>query len=202
MTVDDTSTTSVLTVTTTSQTGPGTYPVSVAAVDGSGLAPSNGAQITDLFVTPLTPSYTLSASALTHVAVNPGGAVTSTITMTPVNGYTGTVTVFCTVTTPGTSGPFCAFTTPATSPFSTQLTVASPTSTLTVSTTSQTGIGTYPISVTAVDANNLAPSNGAQSLALVVTPPLTPSYSLSVSPLTPASINQFSGASALSLIHI
>jgi hypothetical protein len=204
VTVKDTSpSSSVLTVTTTSQTGVGTYPISVTAVDKTGLAPTNGEQSSYLFVTPLTPSYTLSASALTRVPVNPGGVVSSTVAMTPVNGYKGTVTVFCTVTTPpGASGPFCTFTTPATSPFSTQLTVTSPTSTLTVSTTSQTGIGTYPISVTGVDANNLPPSNGAQSLALVVTPPLTASYSLTVSPLTPASINQFTAASATSTVTI
>jgi hypothetical protein len=195
--------TSTLTVTTTSQTGVGTYPISVTAVDQSGLAPSNGEQFSYLFVTPLTPSYTLTTSALTPVPVNPGGVASSTVAITPVNGYKGTVTVFCTVTTPpGASGPFCTFTTPATSPFSTQLTVTSPTSTLTVSTTSQTGIGTYPISVSGVDANNLPPSNGAQSLALVVTPPLTRSYSLTVSPLTPASINQFTAASATSTVTI
>jgi len=192
-----------LTVSTTNQTGIGTYPIRLDAVDNGGLPPSNGEQFSHLFVTPLTPSYTISASALTPVPVNPGGVVTSIVTMTPVNGYNGTVTVFCAVITPpGSSGPFCKFTPPATSPFSTQLAVTSPTSTLTVTTTTQTGGGTYPISVTGVDANNLPPSNGAQSLALVVTPLLTLSYTLSLSPLTPDPISYFTVASPKSIITV
>ncbi len=107
-------------------------------------------------------SYTLNAAALTPGTVISGNTSTSSVTVTPSNGYTGTVVLSCSVTG-ATPAPNCSvnqstLTISATSPA---------TAIVTVSTSSSTPGGTYTISVAATDTNELAPSDGPQSLALI-----------------------------------
>src|SRR5438132_5662173 len=104
---------------------------------------------------------------------------------------TGVVTPSCTVTGGGTPLPSCMVGIPAIVGQPGLLTVPLP-----VITTSQTPTGTYTISVTAKDANGVAPSNGAQSLTLVVT---KPSYTLAAR-LAPTSVNP--GGVAVSAITV
>jgi phospholipase C len=103
--------------------------------------------------------YSLAASPLSPASIAAGNTATSTITLTPSAGYSGTVTLSCAAIS-GTDTPACSF-----SPNPVPLR-DNATSTLTVSTVINTPGGNYALSVTGDDANNLAPSNGAQSLTL------------------------------------
>jgi phospholipase C len=103
--------------------------------------------------------YSLAASALNPASITAGNTSTSTITLTPARGYSGSVTLSCDAIS-GTNSPACSFS-PNPVPVSGNVT-----STLTVSTVINTPGGNYTISVTGKDANNVAPSNGAQSLTL------------------------------------
>jgi phospholipase C len=112
---------------------------------------------------PPTPSYSLAAAALTPASITAGATSTSAITVTPANAYTGNVTLSCGKLSGGNAVPTCSF-----SPNPVPISGANAgTSTLTVSTTSNTSGGTYAISVTGSDAASLAPSNGPQALSLV-----------------------------------
>ena len=107
-------------------------------------------------------SYTLTAAALTPSTVTAGNMSTSTITVTSATDYANSVGLSCSVASSGTPPPSCSL-----SP--SRVTVSAPlpaTSTLTVSTSASTPGGHYSISVTGADANNLAPSNGPQTLTL------------------------------------
>ncbi|HEY6338482.1 MAG TPA: alkaline phosphatase family protein [Candidatus Sulfotelmatobacter sp.] len=106
-------------------------------------------------------SYTLTAASLNPGSITAGGTATSAISVTPGSGYSGSVTLSCGTLT-GNAAPACSF---STNPVTVSGGTAG-TSTLTVSTTSNTAGGTYTISVTGNDSNSLAPSNGAQSLSL------------------------------------
>lgn len=108
------------------------------------------------------PSYTLTASALNPGTVTAGNKSTSTLNLGPVGGYTGTVSLSCGTISGGTQAPTCAF-----SPSTVTISGVNPgISTLTVSTSTNTPGGTYAITVNAIDANKLAPSNGARALTL------------------------------------
>lgn len=105
--------------------------------------------------------YALAAAALNPGSITAGGTSTSVISVTPAGGYTGSVTLSCGAIT-GNSAPTCSF---STNPVTVSGTSAA-TSTLTLSSTINTPGGTYAISVAGKDANNVAPSNGPQSLSL------------------------------------
>jgi phospholipase C len=108
------------------------------------------------------PSYTLSAGALNPASITAGSRSTSTINLTPANGYTGSVNLSCGTISGGINVPTCSF-----SPSAVTISGMNPgTSTLTVSTSSNTPGGNYAITVNAIDANKLAPSNGARALTL------------------------------------
>jgi phospholipase C len=154
--------TSTLTVSTAASPAD-PYTVTVTGSDANKLAPSNGPQGLSLTVTAApVPSYSLGASALSPASITAGGTSTSTVTVTPANGYTGSVALSCTSITGGSPAPTCKF-----NPSSVAISGASAgTSKLTVSTTSSTPGGTYAITVSGSDANNLGPSNGQQGLSL------------------------------------
>ncbi len=111
---------------------------------------------------PVLPSYTLTAGSLNPGSVTAGTRSTSTIKLTPANGYTGSVSLSCGMISGGIHAPVCSF-----SPSAVTISGVNPgTSTLTVSTSTNTPGGSYAITVTASDANKLAPTNGAQALTL------------------------------------
>ncbi|MGO8795277.1 MAG: alkaline phosphatase family protein [Candidatus Sulfotelmatobacter sp.] len=128
------------------------------------LAGCGGSSGTTTVITPPpTPSYTLGATALNPATVTAGNTATSTVTVTPANGYTGSVNLSCSVI--ATSAPTCSFS-PSTVKISGTTAGAS---TLTVSTATSLGGGPYNVTVQASDTNNLGPSNGSQTLPLVMT---------------------------------
>jgi phospholipase C len=196
VTVNGTSGTSTLTVSTSSSTHGGTYTVSVSAHDANNLAPSNGSVVLTLTAVAVnSASYALTGTALTPDSVMPGNTSTSTITVTPANGYTGSVTLACSVTGAGTPAPTCSF-----NPAAVPVNGASGTSTLKVSTSSSTPVGTYTVSVSAHDANNLAPSNGSLALTLTTVAAVSASYTLTAAALTPNSVT--SGNTSTSTITV
>jgi hypothetical protein len=114
------------------------------------------------------PSYTLTGTALNPASVAAGGDATSTITVTPTNGpgkgYAGSVFLSCSSSPSGNDAPMCSF---SVNPI--VISSAAPvTSMLRVSTSGNTPDDSYIITLTGLDANNLAPSNGAQQLNLTV----------------------------------
>lgn len=148
-------------VTTSSLTPSGTYSISVSGRDANGLT-SNGPQSLTLVVTkPANPSYTLSAGAFVPGTVNRGGAATATITIAPSNGYnySGIVAVNC---NPTSTPPLPCM------PAIVTVSNGSGSGKVVVGTSSQTPAGTYVFSIAGADGNGLRPSNGAQSLTLVV----------------------------------
>ena len=157
--------TSLLTVTTASSTPAATYAISVTGSDANKTAPSNGVQMLSLTVTaPLTPGYTLGATALNPPSITAGGMTTSTITVTPANGYTGSVRLSCSSFTGGTPPPVCTFN-------PSFITINGPsagTSTLTVVTTPKVPGGSYAFTVTGIDNEVVGPSNGPQGLSLTI----------------------------------
>ena len=108
---------------------------------------------------PHDPSYSLAATALTPATVTAGNTTTSTITLTPDGGYSGTVSLSCSAMS-GANAPACSF-----SPNPVPVTGGG-SSTLTVSTNLNTPGGNYAFTVSAKDADNVAPTNGSQSLTL------------------------------------
>jgi phospholipase C len=111
------------------------------------------------------PSYAVTATPLIPASASAGSASSSTITVTPTNGYTGRISFSCGKITGGAQAPTCSFIPSA-------VVIAggaSGTATLTVSSSNGTPSGDYAFTVTGSDANNLAPSNGSQALALAIT---------------------------------
>jgi hypothetical protein len=80
---------------------------------------NGGGGLTDAFVVKYTqgasPTFSLSATALTPASVSPGGSATSTVTVTPAMGFSGTVTLSCAVSGPAGAVhlPTCAAATAA-----------------------------------------------------------------------------------------
>lgn len=109
-----------------------------------------------------TPSYKLAVTALNPSSITAGNTSTSTITVTPANGYMGNVSLSCGGISGGSAAPACSF---SANPVTITGTAAA-TTTLTVSTSTGTPGGSYAITLTAKDAQNLVPSNGSQALKL------------------------------------
>ncbi len=122
---------STLTVTTTPQTPPGTYPLTVTATSGL----INRFLTVNLVVNPRPFSLSLSPSTRT---VSSGQSTTYTVTVTPAAGFTGTVQLLG----PGGLPPGATATfSPAT------ITGGSGTSTLTVTTSASTPSGTRTLNI-------------------------------------------------------
>jgi phospholipase C len=155
--------TATLTVSTSSSTPAGNDSILVSAGDSNNLAPINGSQTLMLATVPAgSLGYGLTTTALNPGFVTPGTSSTAAVTVTPLNGYTGSISLSCSVTSGGGPAPNCAF-----NPPSVTISDINPgTATLAVSTASSTPAGNDSISVSAVDANNLPPVNGPQTLTL------------------------------------
>jgi Putative Ig domain len=122
---------STLTVTTGSSTPTGTYPLTITGTSGS-LTHTTSAT---LVLAPSGGDFTLSASPSTR-SITHGSSTSYTVTVTPSGGFTGPVTLG--VSSPAPSG--------VTFSFSPDPTTGS--STLTVTTSSSTPAGTYPVTIT------------------------------------------------------
>jgi len=177
--------TSTLMISTSSSTPSGSYTISVAASDTNNLVPINGTQTLTLTIASGRAfGYMLTATTLNPGWVISGNTSTSTVTVGPANGYTGNVSLSCSVTTAGSPAPSCSFSTSTVT-----ISGANPgTSTLVISTSSSTPGGSYTISVSASDTNNLGPINGSQTLTLTTVPIGSPIYALIPTTLNPSSV--------------
>jgi len=127
-------TTSTLSVTTSTSTPAGTYPLTITGLSGN-LTPT--ATVT-LVVNPL-PDFTLSASP-SSLTVSPGGTTSSSIAINPIAGFSGPVTLSAIGQPSGVTLSFD--TNPATS-----------SSTLTVNTSGTTPGGAYTLTITGVSGS-------------------------------------------------
>jgi hypothetical protein len=127
-----------LTVTTSNNTQPGLYIISVTGVSGS----FSQAVTLTMNVVNVTADYTLSVSPTTATPspVTAGDLATTLVTVTPIANYSGTVTLACLSITPiVVAAPYCTFTATSGSsslpPGTVQVTSGTPaTATLTITT--------------------------------------------------------------------
>lgn len=136
------------------------------------------------------PDFTLTASAPSPFAVNPGGKAFSTLTVNPVNTTSAVnVALSCTVTPVQTTGtPTCA---------PSPLSVTAPASpSLTISTTGATPSTLYTITITGEGNNN--PSDTVTAKVNLSVLAVTADYTLTVTtPVTPGTVTAGSGATAV-----
>lgn len=117
-----------LTVTSTAATPAGPYN-NIAVVGTSGVLSHMTTVNLTVTAVPLTPSFTVAATALTPASVAPGATSTSTVTVAPTNGFSSAVALTCAITSTPTAAvpPTCNFS-------SASVAGGSGTSTLTVTT--------------------------------------------------------------------
>jgi hypothetical protein len=127
-------TSSTLSVTTTSGTTPGSYPLSITGTSG---ALTHTTSVTLTVTAPPLADFSLSASPSSQMISRHGGSVMYGVTISPSNGFTGTVTL-------SVSG----FPSRANAGFSPN--PATTSSTLTVSTSNGTTAGSYTLVITGV----------------------------------------------------
>jgi hypothetical protein len=123
---------SMLTVSTSATTPPGTYTITVAGTSGS----LTHSAVATLIATGI-PDFTIAASAFSPATVNAGGSGSSTITIAPQNGFSGNVTLTCSITPAASRPPVCSLN-------PTMVAAGSGTSTLTVTTTAPTTASLAP----------------------------------------------------------
>jgi len=82
-------TSSTLSVTTTTATTPGSYPLTITGTSGT---LTHTTSVTLTVTAPPQPDFSLSASPSSQTVSRHGGSVTYAVTITPSNGFTGTVT--------------------------------------------------------------------------------------------------------------
>ncbi len=122
---------STLTVATTASTPVGTYPLTITGVSGA------LTQTRTVLLTVNVPDFSLSATPGSQTLL-PGGSGTYSVTINPTNGFSGAVTLSVSGLPTGASGTFTP--NPATG-----------SSTLAVTTTASTPVGTYPLTITGVN---------------------------------------------------
>jgi len=83
-------TSSTLSVTTTTGTTPGSYPLTITGTSGT---LTHSTSVTLTVTAPPLPDFSLSALPSSRTVSRHGGSVTYTVTITPSNGFTGTVTL-------------------------------------------------------------------------------------------------------------
>lgn len=148
------------------------------------IAIGTGSSWVPLFYNTTQPDFQISAGELSPASVTPGNSASSTITLAPLNGFNSAVTLSCSGLP---SGAGCSFN-------PTAVPAGSNTSTLTLTTSSTTPAGTYPVSITGASGS----LNHSTSVSLVVQLPLD--FAISASALSPASVS--AGGSATSTITI
>jgi hypothetical protein len=179
-----------LTINAASTVSPGVYSLTISGVDSTGTVKASTAiQVkVDAIVTP---SLSISGTAVT--IASPGAAGASTITLTPAGGFTGTITLACTVT----AGPTGATSAPTCSGATASITgSAASTVTLNLQTTSTTTAGAYTLAVTATQGSaTVATANIAVTVTAAVIPA---SFTVTGSTVTIASIGS-SGSSTITV---
>jgi parallel beta-helix repeat protein len=149
--------TSTLTISTTSTTPVGTYPITVTGTGGGTIHEAT------YTLTVTTPDFTVSVSP-TSGSKNRGESITTTVSLVPINGFDSTVSLSA---SGQPSEAVATFEPPSGMPGFT--------STLTISTTSTTLTGTYSVSVTGT-------SGGITHEATYTLTVTTPDFTVSVSP--------------------
>ncbi|HZS25687.1 MAG TPA: hypothetical protein VFB76_00535, partial [Candidatus Angelobacter sp.] len=157
--------TTTLGISTSTTTPAGSYTLTISGTDGT---LTHTTSVT-LVVTAI--DFSLSASPASQ-SVNQGNSTSYTVTETGINGYVGTVTYSVTAGLPAGASPTFA-------PVST---TGSGTTTLTVTTSATTPVGTYTLTINGTDGT----LTHTTSVTLVVS---TPDFSLTASP-TSQTVNQ------------
>ena len=168
---------STLTVTTSSTTPAGTYPLTITGTSG----PLSRTAIVSLVVNAApTPDFTLSASPASQT-VTQGASTTYNVTVNPTGGFTGSVAFSLSVLPSGATGSF----NPATGN----------SSTLTVTTSSTTPTGSFPLTITGTSDS----LSRTAVVTLVVQAATAGDFSLSA---TPSSQNVRRGAAGTYTVNI
>ncbi|HMH05738.1 MAG TPA: protease pro-enzyme activation domain-containing protein [Terriglobales bacterium] len=173
---------------TTGSTGcPSSHTIGYSAGAGYDLVTGLGSVNANVLVTSwpsfvATPDFSLGGSPIS--VLGPGQSGTSTITVSPTNGFTGTVALACSGLPAGAT---CAFVPPS---------LASGTSTLTVTTSAATPIASSSITVTGTSGS----LSHATSVSLTVSAPPTPDFTIAAGALSSATV--VAGASSTSTITI
>jgi len=155
-TTNPTTSTSTLSVQTSATTPAGSYTVTITGVSGSRTHTSTVTLVV------AAPDFTVSATPASQTVVR-GNSTSYNITINPTNGFTGQVTLSVTGLPAGASGSFT--TNPATS-----------TSTLSISTSATTPVGTSTLTITGVSGG----LTHTTTVNIVVNP--APDFTLSSSP--------------------
>jgi len=155
-----TTTTSSLTLTSTSSATPGTYQLTVTGNSGSVTAS------TSVYLVVEAPGFNLSDSP-GSLTVNPGAAVSSTITVSPYSGFSGSVTLSVSALPSGVTALFTPNPTSGTSSLTltTSSTASAATYNLTITGTSGTLSSTTPLTLTVVSPGSFTLAPGATSLS-------------------------------------
>ena len=164
---------STMNVTTSSTTPTGSYALTITGTSG---ALSHTASVTLVVTAPVTPDFSLSASPASQ-SVTQGAGTSYTATVTPSGGFTGTVTFSASGLPAGAAATF--------NPTSV---AGSGSSTMSVTTSSTTPTGSYPLTITGTSGT----LTHTASVTLVVNPP--PNFTLSASPAS-QSVVQGAGTS-------
>jgi hypothetical protein len=162
--------TSTLTISAASGTTANTYNVTITGTSGS-LSHNSPVSLT------VAAAADFSISATSPVTVAAGSSIVSTVSVNPANGFNGAVTLACSAGLP--AGAACSF-----SP--TSVTGAG-NSTLNITTTAATLMGSYPITVTG--------TSGSQTSPATVTLTVTVGGTFSLSTPSPASATVTAGGS-------
>ena len=136
--------TSTLTVNTTSSLAVGSYTVIVSGVSGS---ISHIAALTLTVESGTTPDFQISATATSPATVAPGGSATSTVTVAALDGFNSAVALTCS----SGSGITCNLSPTSVTPSGS----TSPTSTLTINTTTSVAAGTYLVTLYGTSGSDL-----------------------------------------------
>jgi hypothetical protein len=138
-----------------------------ASSDGDPRAPVNAIQIVPL--APTTPTFSLTAAPSTQTVIV-GNATSYTASVAAVDGFSGVVTLSASGLPAGATPSFVPTTVTGSGP-----------STLTVTTSATTPLGTYPLTITGTSGSLKQTANVSMTVAAVPPPP---NFSLTVTPST------------------
>jgi hypothetical protein len=150
---------SILTVTTSSTTPPGSYPLTITGTSGTLI---HTAVVTLVVNAPTPPDFTLSANPGSQTVLA-GAGTTYTVTITPTGGFSGSVALTVSGLPAGATGIFGP--------------VIANQSTLTVSTSSTTSTGSFALTITGTSTGTSGTLSHSAAVTLLVQ-----DFSLSATP--------------------